>query len=218
MSELSIIQQIVIWLLPILFAITLHEVAHGWVAYRLGDPTAKLLGRLTLNPLRHIDWLGTVLLPILILIISQFQFTFGWAKPVPVNAHNLRSQRQMIYVAAAGPLANFLMAIAWAVIARLGVAWDPQIHSFALFMVYAGHAGVLINLVLMVLNLLPIPPLDGSRVISHLLPARYAYLYNKIEPFGFLILLVLLVTGLLKYLLIPPVYFLSKFISQLVGF
>jgi Zn-dependent protease len=218
MNELSGIQQVVIWLLPILFGITLHEVAHGWVAYRFGDPTAKLLGRLTLNPIKHIDLVGTIILPILILIISQFQFTFGWAKPVPVTAQNLRNPKtHMIYVALAGPLANFLMAILWAVVMKVGISLDPQQSDIALFMVYSGNIGILINLVLMVLNLIPIPPLDGSRVVSNLLPVRYAMLYNKIESFGFLILLVLLVTGLLKYIIIPPVFYLGQLITYLIG-
>ncbi|MGR9099252.1 MAG: site-2 protease family protein [Gammaproteobacteria bacterium] len=214
-SELSLIQRIVVWLLPVLFAITVHEVAHGWMAKRCGDKTAWMLGRLTLNPIKHIDPIGTILVPG-ILLISFTGFIFGWAKPVPVVARNLKNpKRDMAYVAAAGPVSNLLMALAWALIARLGVVIEAEFISLPL--IYMGVAGISINLVLALLNLLPIPPLDGSRILASLLPARWAWQYNRLERFGLLFLLLLLATGGLQTVLGYPLYVIQNFFFSLAG-
>ena len=215
MDELSLIQRIIVWIPPVIFAITVHEVAHGWVAKQFGDTTAWMLGRLTLNPLKHIDPVGTILLPG-ILLISFTGFIFGWAKPVPVNIRNLKHpKRDMAIVALAGPVANLLMAIGWTLIARLGVM--IEIESISLPMIYMGIAGISINLVLILINLIPIPPLDGSRIVSGLLPNRLAWQYNRLERFGFLILLILLLTGTLSKILGYPLYVAQNFFMSLAG-
>ncbi|MEE9452739.1 MAG: site-2 protease family protein [Gammaproteobacteria bacterium] len=218
MSQLSFLQQIVIWALPLLFAITFHEYAHGWIADKLGDPTAKMLGRLTLNPIKHIDPIGTIVVPIALLFLSGFSFTFGWAKPVPITWQNLKNpRRDTALVAAAGPGANFLMAIFWAIILKIALILSPQTNMTALFMAYTGSIGILINLILMVLNLLPMPPLDGGRVASSLLPTKAARVLDRIEPYGFFILLGLIVTGVLKYILLPPVFFIRQIFTAVFG-
>lgn len=205
MMELSLVQKIAVWILPVLFAITVHEVAHGWMALRLGDPTAKMLGRLTLNPFRHIDLVGTVVVPLVMLLLPG-GFIFGWAKPVPVTWKNLRSpKRDMALVALAGPMANLLMAIAWGIIAKIGFMLVLTAPFLGQPMIYMGSAGILINIVLMVLNLLPLPPLDGGRIVAGILPGPMAYQFSRIEPFGFFILLALLVTGILSQILGPLV-------------
>jgi len=213
MPGLSTPQLIAIAILPLIFAITVHEVAHGWVAKHLGDPTAQRLGRLTLNPVRHIDPVGTLLVPGLLLLIGGF--IFGWAKPVPVTYENLRHpKRDMAIVAAAGPTANLLMAVAWALVANLATlmpAWA------ATPMQYMGAFGITINVVLMVLNLLPIPPLDGGRVAVGLLPGSAAWQLARLEPYGFFILLGLIATGLLGRVLDPPVKFFERLISVAAG-
>ena len=216
----SIIQTISVAILPLIFAITLHEAAHGYVASRLGDKTALMLGRVTLNPIKHIDWFGTVLLPILLLAFSG-GIVFGWAKPVPITTRNLRSpRRDMALVALAGPLSNFLMALLWAGVAKLAMMLlaQPQLGStgydIGLFFVNAGRFGLMINAVLLVLNLLPLPPLDGSRVVSSLLPPRIAATYDRIEPYGLWILLALLLTGMLSRVLSPPLFAVINVIAQ----
>lgn len=204
MPQLSFIQQIAIWAIPVLLAITLHEASHAFVAYRLGDPTAKMLGRLTLNPFKHVDLVGTVILPLLVAVLSNFKFVFGYAKPVPVNWQRLRNpRRDTALVTIAGPLSNFVMAFLWAACFKVAVSLNPQASNLALFLLLTSQAGIIINLVLAFLNLLPIPPLDGSRVVSSLLPPRYSDYYLRIEPFGFLILILLLFTGLLGAILFP---------------
>ncbi|MBI2778678.1 MAG: site-2 protease family protein [Gammaproteobacteria bacterium] len=204
MEELNIMQRLAVWALPVLFAITVHEVAHGWVAQRFGDPTARMLGRLTLNPIKHIDPVGTLLVPALLLYFGGF--LFGWAKPVPVTWENLKNpKRDMALVALAGPTANLLMAIFWAVVMKLGLVLGGQLDWLARPLVYMGSAGISINVMLMVLNLLPLPPLDGGRVMSGLLPDRAAYTFNRIEPYGFFILLGLLATGVLGSIMLPVV-------------
>ncbi|ARG97908.1 site-2 protease family protein [Legionella micdadei] len=204
MLELSTVQRIVIWILPVLFAITIHEAAHAWVASRFGDTTAKMLGRLSFNPLKHIDLIGTILVPIIVLLLSQFSFVFGWAKPVPINASLLRNPRRDLALAtAAGPLSNLIMALLWAICLKLGIALNPLTSSAALFMVLTGQAGVIINFVLAYLNLVPIPPLDGSRIVASLLPLKQAIQYQKIEPYGFFILLALIFTGALGWFILP---------------
>lgn len=216
MYELSLAQKIAVSVLPILFAITLHEVAHGWVARKLGDPTAFMLGRLSLNPLRHIDPIGTVLVPLLLVVMGGF--IFGWAKPVPVTWENLRHpRRDMALVALAGPMANLLMAFAWAVVAKVGF-WTMAISPMpGQMLILMGGIGIFINLVLMVLNLLPLLPLDGGRIVSSLLPGPAAVKFDRIEPYGFIILLGLLVTGALGFIMAGPVSVLEKLIYAVVG-
>lgn len=204
MFEFSLVQKIIIWAIPVLFAITVHEVAHGWVALKLGDRTAQMLGRLTLNPFKHIDPIGTVLVPGLLLLLGGF--VFGWAKPVPVSYQNLHQpKRDMAWVAAAGPAANFIMAIIWAIVAKLGLMLIHANITLGQPMMLMGFAGILINTMLMMLNLLPIPPLDGSRVLSSWLPGPMAYKLSRMEPYGFFILLGLLYFGILNLILWPLV-------------
>lgn len=203
--ELNLIQKISIWIIPVIFAITLHEAAHGFVAKYLGDKTAWMLGRVTLNPLKHIDPVGTILVPLTILLMSKALgggfVLFGWAKPVPVNFGALRNpKRDMLWVAAAGPAANLAMAIFWALVIKLGISLGG---GYTQPVVLMGAAGIYINAVLMALNLLPLPPLDGGRIAVSLLPGRYAYRFAQIEPYGFYILLALMFIGWLWLILSP---------------
>lgn len=212
--HLSITQIISIWILPVLFAITVHEVAHGWVASKFGDQTAKLSGRLTLNPLKHIDIIGTIIVPILMLLFTNF--IFGWAKPVPVDARNLRNpRRDMALVALAGPLSNLLMAIIWASIAKLGTILEPSNNWLGTPLFLMGSAGIMVNVVLAVLNFLPIPPLDGGKIAMSLLPGRWSWQLYKLEPYSFLLLVILItMTNIIQIVLFPPINFLlNLFIS-----
>jgi Zn-dependent protease len=216
----SLISTLAIWSLPVLFAITLHEAAHGYVARHFGDPTADQAGRISLNPLRHIDPVGTVLVPVLILALSTLfgmgGMLFGWAKPVPVNFSRLRNPKaDMLWVAAAGPFANLLMALGWAALMRL--ALDLSDSDYATPMRLMADAGIQINGVLMLLNLLPVPPLDGGRIAVSLLPQRLAWQFAKLEPYGFPILLLLLFTGILGAVLGPLLALFSYFIALLIG-
>ncbi|HEY2922845.1 MAG TPA: site-2 protease family protein [Candidatus Binatia bacterium] len=213
---MEIIQQIAIWALPVIAAVVFHEVAHGWVAYRLGDPTAARLGRLTLNPLAHIDIFGTILVP-LMLIVAHSPFVFGYAKPVPVNYANLRNpKRDMIWVAAAGPVTNLLLAlgftILWKSLAALtgGEAFPSTYTAFLAAIALMAQSGILINITLAVFNAFPLPPLDGGRVLVGLLPESLSRKVARIEPFGFIILIVLLMTGALDRIIDPPTEFLLK--------
>lgn len=203
----SVIQTIAVYAIPLIFAITLHEAAHGYVARMFGDSTAEQAGRITLNPIKHIDPVGTLLVPALILLTSKLLggggLLFGWAKPVPVDFGRLRRpKRDMLWVAAAGPAMNLLMAIIWAISLRFMVGGDMQ-EDFFLSMAVAG---VQVNLMLMALNLLPIPPLDGGRIVFSLLPNQWAWKYSKLEPYGLVILLVLLATGVLAFLVSPMLW------------
>ncbi|PTR09928.1 Zn-dependent protease [Nitrosospira sp. Nsp5] len=208
----SVIQNIAIYALPVIFAITLHEAAHGYVAKHFGDLTAYAQGRVSLNPIRHIDPVGTILLPLLTLLLGGI--LFGWAKPVPVNFSALRHPKQdMLWVALAGPGANLFMALLWAFVIKLGISLPES--DLARPMILMGEAGIKINVILMVLNLLPLPPLDGGRIAVSLLPHNMAYGFSKIEPYGFMILLLLLITGVLGAIIGP---FISITIQLVVWF
>ena len=201
MDVSALVQAIAIAALPIILAITLHEAAHGYAARHFGDPTAWMQGRITLNPLKHIDPVGTVALPLVLFAIGS-PFVFGWAKPVPVNFGNLRNpKRDMLWVAAAGPAANLAMALFWGAVLKL--AWLLPLNYFSVPMAEMAKFGILANVVLMVLNLFPLPPLDGGRIAVSLLPHRAAWKFAQIERFGFPILLVLLFTGILGKILQP---------------
>jgi Zn-dependent protease len=191
----DLIQTIAIYAIPVIFAITLHEAAHGYVARHFGDKTAFMLGRISLNPIRHIDLVGTIVVPLLILVTSKLfggaGILFGWAKPVPVNFHALRHpKRDMLWVAAAGPAANLAMALGWALVLKAALLLPKG--DFTLPLGLMAEAGITVNIVLMVLNLLPILPLDGGRIAVSLLPDRLALGYARLEPFGFPILLALI--------------------------
>ena len=216
--EFNLVQTLAIYALPVIFAITLHEAAHGYVARHFGDNTAYVLGRVSLNPLRHIDLVGTILLPLLILVTSKLfgsgGILFGWAKPVPVNFSALRHpKRDMLWVAAAGPLANLLMAMLWAL--TLKIALITPLNLFTQPLSLMATVGIEVNLVLMVLNLLPILPLDGGRIAVSLLPNRLAYSYSRLEPYGFPILLVLLFTNTLGIILNPPLLLSMQLIESI---
>lgn len=216
MQELNAVQQLAVWALPVLFAITVHEVAHGWVARYLGDPTAMMLGRLTLNPLKHIDPIGTVLVPAVLILLGGV--IFGWAKPVPITVENLRHpKRDMAFVAVAGPLANLLMALLWALVMKIALLISGMAPMLAMPLTYMGAAGITINTILMVLNLLPVPPLDGSRVVSSLLPDPVAWKFSRLEPYGLIILLGLMITGILGQVLTPGVTMIQNGIYHLLS-
>ena len=211
--ELSLIQKIVIYAPPIIFAITVHEAAHGYAAKHFGDMTAYNAGRITLNPLKHIDLFGTILLPAMTILLGGI--LFGWAKPVPVDFSRLRNpKKDMLWVAAAGPASNFLMAIIWLFVIKFAMG-APETISLPL--VEMAKAGIQINIVLMVLNLLPLPPLDGGRIAVSLLPMPYAMKFAKIERFGFLILIALLFTGMLNKILDPFINAVYALIISLFG-
>lgn len=211
-ARLSTPQIVAVSVIPVLFAITLHEVSHGFVAKLLGDRTAQMLGRLTVNPVKHIDPIGTVLLPAALIFMGAP--VFGWAKPVPVSMQNFRDPRKgMAIVAVAGPASNLLMAIFWAIILRLGLVLGPQGSNAAEALFFAGAVGIYANLVLMLLNMLPIPPLDGGRLTSGLLPGPISAKYDRIEPWGFPILVLLLFTGVLGLVLWPALNFLFTILS-----
>lgn len=209
--EMNVIQKIAIYALPIIFAITVHEASHGYAAKYFGDLTAEKLGRISLNPLKHIDPFGTILLPALTVMLGGI--LFGWAKPVPVNFGNLRNpKKDMLWVAAAGPASNLVMAIFWAFV----IKFSSAAGAYALPMELMGKAGVSINVVLMVLNLLPLPPLDGGRIAVSLLPNNLAQPFSQIERYGFFILIALLLTGVLNKILDPFIAFAYRIIFTVV--
>ncbi|HSS69713.1 MAG TPA: site-2 protease family protein [Casimicrobiaceae bacterium] len=202
---MDLVQTIVLWAVPVVFAITLHEAAHGYVARIFGDQTAWMLGRVTLNPIKHIDPIGTILVPGMLVAVAAMThtpaFIFGWAKPVPVNFGNLRNpKRDMFWVAGAGPLANFAMAVLWGFLLKGASPGGPFASGGLLEM--AG-AGIQINLMLLALNLLPILPLDGGRLAVSLLPHGLATSYARLEPYGFMVVILLLATGILSDLMRP---------------
>jgi Zn-dependent protease len=197
----SLIQTIAVYALPVIFAITLHEAAHGYVARMLGDNTAYVLGRVSFNPMRHIDPIGTIAIPLILYFVTSGAFMFGYAKPVPVAFGNLRNPRWgSLWVAAAGPLCNFAQALIWGVIAVLLAAMNVQEPFFTRM----AAAGVGVNLVLGVLNLVPLPPLDGGRVLMALLPVRASIMLSRLEPYGFFIVMALVVTGTLTRFWLGP--------------
>ncbi len=210
MLEAINIQTILIYAIPVLFAITVHETAHGWVASKLGDHTAKMMGRLTLNPVKHIDPIGTIVVPAFLYFTSGF--IFGWAKPVPINFNALRRPKQdMLWVAIAGPVSNFIMAFLWLLLLILAINTKTN------FLAEMAQVGIYINLLLAVLNLLPLPPLDGGRVMSALLPNKLAYQYNQLEPYGLFILLGLLFLGVFQKVILPIVQAIQNLMFSAAG-
>jgi Zn-dependent protease len=206
MDIAHLIQSIAIYALPVLFAITIHEAAHGYVARHFGDNTAYMLGRITLNPLKHIDPVGTILMPLLLLFATSGAFLFGYAKPVPVRFGNLRNpKRDMIWVALAGPGVNFIQALLWGalfiILHGTGVT-EP-------FFLKMAQGGILVNLVMFAFNLFPLPPLDGGRILVGLLPYRQAELVSRIEPWGFFIVMALVLSGIVSTLWLQPLMSLS---------
>lgn len=219
----EIIRQVSIQAIPILLAITFHETAHGFVALKLGDPTAKMQGRLTLNPFAHIDPFGTIIMPILLLVMTQGQFVFGYAKPVPIDTRYFKNpKRDMAISAAAGPTVNLAMALFCAVLLRAGVelfGWpgpgsvgpfDFVWHPVSLML----KSAIVINLVLAVFNMIPLPPLDGGRVLMGFLPYRQAIMLGRVEPYGMLIILALMMTNVTSYIIGPLVYFFIRLIGM----
>jgi Zn-dependent protease len=209
-SEIS--RMIAVFAVPVIFAITLHEAAHGYVARHFGDATAFKLGRISLNPARHIDLVGTIFLPVVMLFVSGGRIMFGWAKPVPVNFHALRHpKRDMLWVALAGPAANLAMAVAWGAAAKAGALSGLKPNDFLL---QVPIAGIEVNLVFMALNLLPILPLDGGRVVVSLLPDPFARSFSRLEPYGLPILLGLVAVSMYGYnilgVFLDPIMFASK--------
>ncbi|MCF6765236.1 site-2 protease family protein [Thiotrichales bacterium 19S3-7] len=215
------IQFLLLAAIPILFAITFHEVAHGFVAKLRGDNTAYMMGRLSLNPIKHIDLIGTIIVPAVLFLMGGF--LFGWAKPVPVNEGHLKKPRfDSAIVALAGPIANFIMALFWALVARVAFSLVARMPEASEIFTYMGYIGVQINLVLMILNLIPIPPLDGSRIVSAFLPLHSAIKYNRLERYGFFILLALIIIPIggkpiLWYIMGPFISLFNVMIFSLFG-
>lgn len=215
MPELNLLSTLFVFVIPILFAITVHEVAHGWVASQFGDQTAKSMGRLTLNPIKHIDPVGTILVPAIMYFASGF--IFGWARPVPVNWRNLgHPRRDMALVAIAGPTANFLMLLFWAVLAKVIILFASDQNYLVQLIFIMCNIGITINIVLMILNLFPILPLDGGRVMTAMLPRNLAVPFSRLEPYGLIILVLLLVSGILWKILLPMISGIETLIYHLI--
>jgi Zn-dependent protease len=221
MEEMHVIQKIVIMAPPLIFAIVLHEVAHGWVADKLGDNTARSMGRLTLNPISHIDLFGTIIMPLMLFVLTKGQMVFGYAKPVPINPYNFKDPKKgMALSSLAGPGINIVMAISFSLLLRVAIppfesmvpkqSWDLIMLPITLMLGY----GVIVNIVLAVLNLIPIPPLDGSRVVYWLLPSKPASVYYRLEPYGTIILMALIMLGALGKIMTP---ILRPVLSLLLG-
>ncbi|MEF9965902.1 MAG: site-2 protease family protein [Comamonas sp.] len=209
----DLIQNILIFALPVLFAITVHEAAHGYVARHYGDNTAYMLGRITLNPFKHIDPIGTIVMPLVLYFATSGAFVFGYAKPVPVNFGNLRNpKRDMIWVALAGPLTNFAQAIIWALL--LGLLAVTGVHEP--FFIKMCYAGISVNLVMWALNLFPLPPLDGGRVLVGLLPYKPAVAVSKMEPYGFFIVMGLIISGVLSTIWMTPLISVGRSLINLI--
>lgn len=215
-SNLSTAQIILVSIIPVLFAIVLHEVAHGWTAYKLGDRTAYMLGRLSLNPIKHIDPIGTILVPALLII--SVGFAFGWAKPVPIDWRNLRNpKRDTAIVALAGPAANLGMAIVWVILALIATILPESMSLLSQPLVNMAVVGVFFNILLMVFNLIPIPPTDGGRIAVSLLPAPLGNYLSRVEPFGLVLILVLMLTGILWKFIMPIIQTISQILYSFVG-
>ncbi len=222
MHDLNLIQQLAVFVLPLIFAITVHETAHGWVADKLGDHTARMQGRITLNPIPHIDPVGTLLVPLALYAVSSLSggggMLFGWAKPVPIDPRNFRHyRRDMALTAAAGPASNLLMMLGWALVLRLTLGMESLSQWVAAPLAYMALGGILINGLLMVLNLLPILPLDGGRVVASLLPPRLALPYSRLEPWGMFVLIALMATGLLGAILLPALEGVQSLAYRMAG-
>ncbi len=212
--DATIIQKITVYAIPLIFAITLHEAAHAYAARYFGDSTAYMLGRMTLNPLKHIDPIWTILVPIVTLLVSPF--VFGAAKPVPVNFGALRNpKRDMIWVAAAGPLANLTMMVMWAILGKIAISLDASGPTY--FLASVAEAGIFVNALLMVFNLFPLLPLDGGRILTGLLPNKMAYAFSRTEPYGMFILIALIVTGVLGKFMWPLIDISMKSIYAIIG-
>jgi len=215
MPELNLISTLFVFVIPVIFAVTVHEVAHGWVASRLGDQTAKSMGRLTLNPVKHIDPVGTIVVPAIMYFTSGF--IFGWAKPVPVNWRNLgHPRRDMAIVAIAGPVANLLMLLFWAMSAKIIISLGDDSNQLTQLLFIMCSIGITINIVLMILNLFPILPLDGGRIMTAMLPRNLAISFSRMEPYGLIILVVLLLSGILWKILLPLIGGTQSLIYQLI--
>lgn len=215
MPELGLISTLFVFVIPVIFAVTVHEVAHGWVASQFGDQTARSMGRLTLNPIKHIDPVGTIVVPAIMYFASGF--IFGWAKPVPINWRNLgHPRRDMAIVAIAGPAANLLMLLFWAMSAKIIMLLGNDSNHLTQLLFIMSNIGIMINIVLMILNLFPILPLDGGRVLTAMLPRNLAISFSRMEPYGLIILVVLLLSGVLWKILLPVISGTQSLIYQLI--
>ena len=215
MPELNLISTLFVFVIPVIFAVTIHEVAHGWVASRFGDQTARSMGRLTLNPIKHIDPVGTIVVPVIMYFASGF--IFGWARPVPVNWRNLgHPRRDMALVAIAGPVANLLMLFFWAISAKIIMLSGSDSNYLTQLLLIMCSIGITINIVLMILNLFPLLPLDGGRVLTAMLPPNLAIPFSRLEPYGLIILVLLLVSGILWKILIPVIGGMETLIYHLI--
>ena len=213
MDIAQLIQTVAIYALPVLFAITVHEAAHGYAARHFGDNTAYMLGRITLNPIKHIDPVGTILMPLLLYFATSGAFLFGYAKPVPVRFGNLRNpKRDMVWVALAGPGANFVQAFLWGALFFMltGLGVDEP------FFIKMAQGGMLVNIVMFAFNLFPLPPLDGGRILVGLLPYRQAEFVSRIEPWGFFVVMALVITGIVSTIWLVPLMSLSYFVLNIL--